>query len=103
MSSTEALSDGRRLLSRRQAAAHLGVSLTTFQEHVQPFVPHVALGRRILFDVRDLDGWVDSMKQRTSSGEAAPVHTPERVPAIHLSKSAQAMKESLLRPTRKSA
>jgi hypothetical protein len=47
----------RMLLSRREAAAALGVSLRHFQRHVQPFVPCVYSGQLRLYRPRDLERW----------------------------------------------
>lgn len=67
-----ATSLARRLLSRSEAATYLGVSLKTFQERVQPELAGCAvwIGNRILFDVRDLDEWVDTHKGGSSDGPA---------------------------------
>jgi len=61
-----------RLLSRAAAAVYLGVSLKTFQERVQPELAGCAvwIGNRILFDVKDLDEWVDMHKGGSSDGPA---------------------------------
>jgi hypothetical protein len=58
---TRPLANGvpRMLLSRREAAAALGVSLRHFQRHVQPFVPCVYSGQLRLYRPRDLEHWVD--------------------------------------------
>lgn len=52
----------RMLVSSAQAAEMLGVGLTTFRETIQPKLPHVYIGRRLLFDERDLRQWVDDHK-----------------------------------------
>jgi hypothetical protein len=49
----------RMLLSRREAAAALGVSLRHFQRHVQPFVPCVYSGQLRLYRPRDLERWAE--------------------------------------------
>lgn len=46
-----------RLLSRGEAAAYLGVSPDHFADVVP--VPSIKVGRRILWDIRALDAWVD--------------------------------------------
>jgi predicted DNA-binding transcriptional regulator AlpA len=48
-----------RLLGRRDAAAAVGVGLTTFDEHVAPHLPRVKVGRRVMFRTRDLDEWIE--------------------------------------------
>ena len=45
----------RMLLTRREAAAVLGMSLRHFQRHVQPFVPCVYSGQLRLYRPRDLE------------------------------------------------
>ena len=47
------------LMSRREAAAALGVGLTTFDEHVASSLPAVKVGRRVMFRTRDVEAWVD--------------------------------------------
>jgi excisionase family DNA binding protein len=56
----------RKLLSRDEAAAYLGIGLTTFETTVQPELPIVRIGRRVLFDVEDLDRWVAAQKVGSS-------------------------------------
>jgi hypothetical protein len=48
---------GRLLLTRREAAAALGMSLSHFQRHVQPFVPCVYSGQLRLYRPVDLERW----------------------------------------------
>ena len=48
----------RMLLTRKEAAAVLGMSLRHFQRHVQPFVPCVYSGQLRLYRPRDLERWV---------------------------------------------
>src|SRR5665213_3508684 len=61
-----------RLVSRDEAAEYTGVSLTTFKEHVQPRLRVVEIGRRVLFDVQELDKWVEEQKVSVSGGPAIP-------------------------------
>lgn len=49
----------RLLLSRQEAAASLGMSLSHFQRHVQPYVRCVYSGQLRLYPVRDLEQWAD--------------------------------------------
>jgi hypothetical protein len=49
----------RMLLSRREAAAALGVSLRHCQRHVQPFVPCVYCGQLRLYRPQDLERWAE--------------------------------------------
>jgi hypothetical protein len=55
----QAVAVPRLLLSRREAAAALGVSLRHFQRHVQPFVPCVYSGQLRLYRPRDLERWAE--------------------------------------------
>jgi len=48
---------GRLLLTRREAAAALGMSLSHFQRHVQPFLPCVYSGQLRLYRPADLERW----------------------------------------------
>jgi hypothetical protein len=50
-----------RCLSREQAAAYLGIGVTLLLE-IGP--PPVRLGRRRVYDVVDLDAWLDDHKSR---------------------------------------
>jgi hypothetical protein len=47
----------RMLLTRREAASALGMSLRHFQRHVQPFVPCVYSGQLRLYRPCDLEQW----------------------------------------------
>jgi hypothetical protein len=48
---------GKLLLTRREAAAALGMSLSHFQRHVQPFLPCVYSGQLRLYRPADLERW----------------------------------------------
>jgi hypothetical protein len=47
------------LLTRREAAAALGMSLRHFQRHVQPHVRCVYSGQLRLYLLRDLERWAE--------------------------------------------
>lgn len=64
-----------RLLSVAAAAAYLGIGRACFFELVRPHVVYVKIGRRILFDAKDLDTWVDEQKRRGHSASLAPSGT----------------------------
>jgi hypothetical protein len=49
----------RLLLTRREAAAALGMSLRHFQRHVQPFLPCIYSGQLRLYRPRDLERWAE--------------------------------------------
>jgi excisionase family DNA binding protein len=54
---------GKRLLSQREAAGYLGVSVRKVQEMgAAGQLPKVALGGRTLYDIRDLDAIIDQAK-----------------------------------------
>ena len=59
----------RMLLTRREAAATLGMSLRHFQRHVQPHVRCVYSGQLRLYPVRDLEDWAED--QACREGRAA--------------------------------
>jgi hypothetical protein len=48
----------RLLLTRREAAEALGMSLSHFQRHVQPWLPCVYSGHLRLYRPADLEQWV---------------------------------------------
>jgi hypothetical protein len=49
----------RLALSRRDAAAALGMSLSHFQRHVQPYVRCVYSGQLRLYPVKELERWLE--------------------------------------------
>jgi hypothetical protein len=55
----------RLALSREEAAAALGMSLDSFERHVQPTMRLVRLGRMRLVPVRELERWLDEHAERT--------------------------------------
>jgi excisionase family DNA binding protein len=59
----------RRLLSVREAAAYLGVSKSWLdkQRVVGGFVPFAKIGRRVCYDVTDLDAALVQAKRRSTS------------------------------------
>jgi hypothetical protein len=59
---THALTDStvpRMLLTRREAARALGMSLRHFQRHVQPHLRCVYSGQLRLYPVRDVERWAE--------------------------------------------
>ena len=48
----------RLAVSRRDAAAALGMSLSTFQRHVQPELQCVYIGNLRLYPVSELERWL---------------------------------------------
>jgi hypothetical protein len=55
----------RLALSREEAAAALGMSLDSFERHVQPTLRLVRLGRMRLVPVGELDRWLSENAERT--------------------------------------
>lgn len=55
-------------LSRKDAAAALGISLDLFEERVQHEVRTVRLGRRVIVPVAELERWVDERAERALDG-----------------------------------
>jgi len=49
----------RRLLTRAEAAASLGMSVAHFERYVQPFVKVVPCGQLLLIEPGSLDRWVN--------------------------------------------
>jgi excisionase family DNA binding protein len=58
-------SAGRLALSKREAAAALGVSVDFLEEHVLHELRIVRRGRRRLIPLRELERWLDSSASRT--------------------------------------
>lgn len=55
----------RVCLTREEAAASIGVSLTSFEQHVQPHLRLVRLGRVRLVPVEELERWARETAART--------------------------------------
>jgi hypothetical protein len=54
----------RLALSREEAAAALGMSLDSFERHVQPTLRLVRLGRMRLVPVREIERWLEENAER---------------------------------------
>lgn len=54
----------RLALSREEAAAALGMSLNSFERHVQPTIRLVRLGRMRLVPVGELERWLTENAER---------------------------------------
>jgi excisionase family DNA binding protein len=52
-------------LSREEAAAALGMSLDSFERHVQPSIRMCRLGRMRLVPVSELQRWLEENAERT--------------------------------------
>lgn len=72
-----------RLLSRVEAALYLGISTTSLDAHgPKP----KRLGRRVLFDIKDLDRWADALggqpldeRQKKDEGDDMLARVKERL------------------------
>jgi excisionase family DNA binding protein len=65
-----------RLLTLRQAAEYLSVSVWTLRRLVwRGDLPHVPIGKLVQLDRADLDRWIDEKKTRfgASNGASRPV------------------------------
>jgi excisionase family DNA binding protein len=62
----------RRLLSVREAAAYLGVSKSWLdkQRVAGGFVPFAKIGRRVCYDIADLNAALEQAKRRSTSDVA---------------------------------
>ena len=69
---------GPRYLNTLQAAAYLGVSDKTLLKlrHTGGGPPYATLGRRVIYDARDLDKWVADRKRRFT-GESRDDELPD--------------------------
>lgn len=56
----------RLALSREEAAAALGMSLNSFERHVQPTIRLVRLGRMRLVPVGELERWLSENASRAA-------------------------------------
>jgi hypothetical protein len=55
----------RLALTREEAAAAIGMSLDSFERHVQPTIKLVRLGRMRLVPVGELERWLGENAERT--------------------------------------
>jgi excisionase family DNA binding protein len=60
----------RLALTRAEAAAAIGVSLDTFERHVQGEIRLIRRGRLRLVPVAELERWVDRNAARTLEGDS---------------------------------
>jgi excisionase family DNA binding protein len=54
----------RLALTREEAAAALGMSVDSFERHVQPTIRLVRLGRMRLVPVHELERWLEENAER---------------------------------------
>jgi len=63
----------KRLLNIGETAKYLNVSVNTIYSWVcQRRIPFVKLGRRLLFDIEDLDRWIESQKINSEDTKSVP-------------------------------
>jgi len=55
----------RLALTREEAAAALGMSVDSFERHVQPTIRLVRLGRMRLVPIAEIERWLDEHAERT--------------------------------------
>jgi len=67
----------RVLLTRKEAAEALGMSLSHFQRHVQPFIPCVYSGQLRLYRPTDLEKWAEE-KALSSRKDSRNTREPRR-------------------------
>ena len=62
----------RLLLTRKEAASALGVSLDTFERRVQPLIKLVPCGQLLLVPVRELERWCDEQAHHMAVASGKP-------------------------------
>lgn len=63
---------GARLLTLKEAAVYLGVSVWTIRRLVwRGEMPHVPVGKLVQLDRGDLDAWIDAKKTTFGAGNGA--------------------------------
>jgi hypothetical protein len=55
-----------RLLNRKYAATYCGVSETTFNTHIVPHVRPMSIGKKLLWDRKAIDLWLDAPSGSTT-------------------------------------
>jgi hypothetical protein len=58
----------RLLVTRKEAAASLGMSLATFERRVQPVIKLVPCGQLVLVPLRELERWCDEHAHYLAGG-----------------------------------
>ena len=60
----------KRLINKRELAEYLSLSVFTIDTWVsQNRIPYVKMGRRVLFDLSEIDKWIDEKKVEPISME----------------------------------
>ena len=65
MSATSTAPIPRLALTREEAAAAIGMSIDSFERHVQPTLRLVRLGRMRLVPIGELERWLTDNAERT--------------------------------------
>ena len=68
----------RILISRDEAAALCGVSLSTFDRHVRQALIAKRIGSRVLFDAEDVRAWASSSNAARSDRVTPPTESRRR-------------------------
>jgi hypothetical protein len=66
------------LWTRKKAAEELGVSLSHFQRHIQPYLPCVYSGRLRMYRPEDVEKGLDVMVAKPIRRRRTPDETPSR-------------------------
>lgn len=70
MTTTSTAPIPRLALTREEAAAAIGMSLDSFERHIQPTLRLVRLGRMRLVPIAELERWLGENAERTLGGAA---------------------------------
>jgi hypothetical protein len=71
----------KRLIRQAEAPGYLSFSEPTFNELVRPFVPEIRQGRMVLYDILDLDKWVEEFKLK--NGKRLEGHSWQNIPQAY--------------------
>ncbi len=61
----------RTALTREEAATSMGMSLDSWERHVQPSIRLVRLGRMRLVPIRELERWLETHAEHTITERSA--------------------------------
>lgn len=57
----------KKILNQREAAKYIGIGVITFRNIVgQGLIPKIVLNKRALYDIKDLDTYIQGRKEKTS-------------------------------------
>ena len=68
------MKESPKRLRTPEAASHVGLASKTLEKWrvTGDGPPFIKLGRAVVYDVRDLDEWLDGNRKRSTSDEARP-------------------------------